>query len=79
MHAVAGACLAVASLSADAAVIETFTTVSLPDNLAAFNPAGLDRFTLRQTPIVAAQEVPESSPLLLLGASALGLVLRRRI
>lgn len=53
--------------------------IDVPDNLAAFNPAGLDRFTLRQSPIVAAQEVPEPSSLLLLGAGALGLVVRRRI
>lgn len=51
--------------------------VDVPDNLASFNPAQLSRFTLRQTPIVAAQ-VPEPPSLLLLGGGLLTLWLRRR-
>jgi len=53
-------------------------SIDVPDNLAGFNPSGLDRFTLRQTPIIAAQEVPEPSSLLLLAAGALGLMGWRR-
>jgi len=51
--------------------------IDVPDNLAAFDPAQLNRFTLRQTPIVAAQETPEPSSLLLLGAGMLALLPRR--
>lgn len=52
--------------------------IDVPDSLAAFNPNQLDRFTLRQTPIVATQSVPEPSSLLLLGPALLGLVSWRR-
>lgn len=52
--------------------------IDVPDNLAAFNPDQLNRFTLRQTPIVATQVVPEPSSLMLLGAGMLALVSWRR-
>jgi len=59
----------------------TFTfSIDVPDGLAGFNPSQLNRFTLRQTPIVATQSVPEPSLLLLLLLSSglLALVSRRR-
>lgn len=52
--------------------------IDVPDSLAAFNPDEVNRFTLRQTPIVATHSVPEPSPLLLLGAGLLALVSWRR-
>ena len=52
--------------------------IDVPDNLAAFNPAQVNRFTIRQTPIVATHSVPEPSSLLLLGAGLLALVSWRR-
>jgi hypothetical protein len=48
------------------------------DGLAAFHPNQVNRFTLRQTPIVATQSVPEPSSLLLLGSGLLALVSWRR-
>jgi PEP-CTERM motif len=50
-------------------------TIDVPDGLAAWNPDGQNRFTLRQLPVLAA--VPEPATALLL-AGGLGLVLRRR-
>ena len=41
-------------------------SVDVPDGLSAFNPSGLNRFTVRQTPLVAA--VPEPATLMLLAA-----------
>lgn len=52
--------------------------LDVPDDLAGFNPDQLSRFTLRQVPIVAAQEAPEPSSLWLLGAGVLGLAAWRR-
>ena len=42
-------------------------SVDVPDGLAAFHPAGLDRFTLQGTPIAAAP-IPEPATLLLMSA-----------
>ena len=47
----------------------------MPDKLAAFNPAQLDRFTLSQTPIYAS--VPEPSTWLLLGGGLLAALVAR--
>lgn len=56
----------------------TFTfAIDVADGLAAFNPGGVNHFTLRQTPIVATP-VPEPSSLLLLGVGILALVWWRR-
>lgn len=50
--------------------------IDVPDGLEAFNPSGLNRFTLRQTPIVA--PVPEPTTLVLLATGLGGVVLARR-
>ncbi len=51
----------------------TFTfALDLPDNLENFNGAGVNRFTLRQTPIASPAVVPEPASRSLLG---LGLAL----
>lgn len=52
-------------------------SIDVPDNLAVFHPDQLNRFTLRQTPIVATP-VPEPSSLLLLGWGVLALAPWRR-
>lgn len=52
--------------------------IDVSDGLAAFNPGGANRFTLRQTPIAATLVVPEPSSLLLLGTGMLALVGWRR-
>jgi hypothetical protein len=51
--------------------------VDVPDGLELLNPSGLNRFTLRQTPIVAAS-VPEPTALVLLTSGIAGVVLARR-
>lgn len=53
--------------------------IDVPDNLSLFNPNTASQFTLRQTPVVPTQTVPEPSSLLLFGAGLLTLIhLRRR-
>lgn len=51
-------------------------TIDVPDSIAAWNPAGQNRFTLRQLPVVSA--VPEPSTTALLLAGSLALVAWRR-
>jgi hypothetical protein len=53
--------------------------VDVPDGLAAFNPSGENRFTLRQVPVGAVMAIPAPGSLVVLGP-ALGLLLlgRRR-
>ncbi|MGH9321992.1 MAG: PEP-CTERM sorting domain-containing protein [Vicinamibacteria bacterium] len=60
------------------AISSVFFTLAfdVPDGLEAFNPSGLNRFTLRQFPTTAA--VPEPGTLLLMGAGIVGIVMRRR-
>jgi hypothetical protein len=60
-----------------AGVLTLTFAIDVPDNLAAFNPSQVNRFTLRQTPIVSTQSVPAPSSLLLL-AAGLGLISWRR-
>lgn len=50
--------------------------IDVPDGLETLNPSGLNRFTLRQTPIVAS--VPEPTALVLLTSGMAGLVMVRR-
>ncbi len=52
--------------------------IDVPDGLAGVNPSGLNRFTLRQTPITAASAVPEPSTLGLAGLALGGVLLRFR-
>lgn len=54
-------------------VLSVTFAIDVPDGLAAFNPYEVNRFTLRQTPIVATQTVPEPSSLWLLGVGLLAL------
>jgi hypothetical protein len=49
--------------------------IDLPDGLASFNPAGANRFTLRQVPLTA-RAVPEPSTVALLAGALLGLARR---
>jgi hypothetical protein len=49
--------------------------IDVPDNLDAFHPGGLNRFTLRQTPIVPE---PASTGLVGAGLAGVGLLIRRR-
>lgn len=57
-------------------VVAFTLALDVPDNLEAFNPDGLSRFTLRQFPTVAA--VPEPGAIFLVGAGAAALVKYRR-
>jgi hypothetical protein len=52
--------------------------IDVPDDLADANPSGLNRFTLRQTPIVAGSAVPEPATFGLLGLALAGFGLRAR-
>jgi PEP-CTERM motif len=51
-------------------------TIDVPDALAAWNPTGQPRFTLRQSPVTSA--VPEPSTAMLLLAGSLALIALRR-
>lgn len=54
-------------------------TIDVPDGLAAWNPEGQNRFTLRQMPVLAAVPEPASAALLLAGVLGVaGLVGQRR-
>jgi len=52
--------------------------IDVPDGLANANPSGLNRFTLRQTPLEAGAATPEPATTLLVGCAlgVVGLVLR---
>jgi hypothetical protein len=52
--------------------------IDVPDGLVAFNPNQVNRFTLRQTPVVATQSVSEPPSLLLLSVGMLALLSWRR-
>ena len=60
------------------AISSVFFTLAfdVPDGLEAFNPSGLNRFTLRQFPTTAS--IPEPGTLLLVGAGIAGVVATRR-
>jgi hypothetical protein len=66
-----------ASLPRFSSAIFTFA-IDVPDDLANANPSGLNRFTLRQTPIVAGSAVPEPATFGLLSVALAGLGLRAR-
>ena len=59
------------------ALIQTLA-VDVPDNLGATNPSGLNRFTLRQLPVVAASAVPAPATAALLALALTGMVAGRR-
>jgi hypothetical protein len=61
---------------AGAAPLPMGFTIDVPDALASWNPAGQNRFTLRQLPVVTA--VPEPSTAVLLLAGSLALIAWRR-
>jgi hypothetical protein len=66
------------SVTAISAVLFSFS-IDLPDNLKTFNPAGLNKFTLRQVAAPpAAAPVPEPGSMLLLGGGLLGLAAKLR-
>jgi hypothetical protein len=52
--------------------------IDVPDQLAAVNPSGLNRFTLRQEPITATAAVPEPSAFGIAGLALAGLLVLRR-
>jgi hypothetical protein len=54
-------------------------SIDVPDGLEAFHPGGVNRFTLRLTPLSeAAVPEPATTSLMLFGLSAMGLGLRGR-
>ena len=53
-------------------------SIDVPDGLDGWNPAGLNRFTLRQTPLTAETVIPEPSSILLSAAAALALLIPKR-
>ena len=53
-------------------------SIDVPDGLDAWGPAGLNRFTLRQTPLTAETVIPEPSSILLSAAAALALLIPKR-
>jgi hypothetical protein len=61
---------------ANAPLVAPFSfAIDVPDGLAAANPSGLNRFTLRQTPLVAAA-VPEPAAAGIVGVALLGITIR---
>lgn len=68
-----------ATLNAIGSVAFSFA-IDVPDNLDALHPAGLNRFTLRQVPVVAPSPAPEpaTAALVTIGLAALAAIARGR-
>jgi hypothetical protein len=57
--------------------VAAFTfAIDVPDELAGANPSGLNRFTLRQTPILVGSAVPEPADLWPIGLALTSIGLR---